>query len=180
LSNGLRGDDLGPALLHDFQTWVFERPDRWPSRSDSDINPTFQTFPASSLPALAPLPFEVTLEIISDISLADLANLSSTSKSMRQLMNHPSLFSEILRGMINHGSLSWVWPCPDVKGESEHARQALATWIDNDECKDPLNSIDFPFVSFVYACFATSDSMKSRFRLWKIMKQLEPSWVAYR
>ncbi|KAH8829739.1 hypothetical protein DL96DRAFT_1812897 [Flagelloscypha sp. PMI_526] len=180
LSDGLREDDLGPALLRDFQTWVFERPDRWPSRSDSDITPTFRTFPASSSPTLASLPFEVSLEIFSDISLPDLANLSSTSKSLRQLMNQPSLFSEILRGMVNHGSLSWIRPCPEVMGESEYAHQTLVTWMDNVKCRNPLNNIDFPFVSFVYACFVTSHSMKSRYRLWKIVKQLEPSWVAYR
>jgi hypothetical protein len=28
LSDGLRGNELGPALLRDFQMWVFERPDR--------------------------------------------------------------------------------------------------------------------------------------------------------
>ncbi|KAH8829793.1 hypothetical protein DL96DRAFT_1590439 [Flagelloscypha sp. PMI_526] len=169
LSGGLREKNLEPALLRDLQTWVFERPDRWPRHSDNSITPKFQAFTTSDIPTLMSLPLR-----------NDLAHLSSASKSMRQLMSQSSLLSAILRGMVNHGSLRWIQPCSDAPGEVDAAYEALVTWIDYDACKDLLNNANFPFVSFVYACTMTSDSMKSRFRLWKIVKQLEPAWTAYR
>ncbi|KAH8832334.1 hypothetical protein DL96DRAFT_1581715 [Flagelloscypha sp. PMI_526] len=103
LSNGITRRRLGPALLRDFRDVVFH------------------AFPASAIPMLLSLPLEISLEILSKIGLADLMNISSTSKSMRQLVSQSNLLSEILRNMVNHGSLRWIKPCLSVVGECEHA-----------------------------------------------------------
>ncbi|KAH8826288.1 hypothetical protein DL96DRAFT_1607633 [Flagelloscypha sp. PMI_526] len=164
ISNGARAKDLAPALLADFQVWILIQ----------FSGPIFRTFdtPSEPTPKLLTVPLEVLLDIFSSLFLADIINVSSTSKAMRQLATKPILLPLLLRNMITspHGSLRWIQPCPLVEGEVEKANEALRTWT---EFADPLSAPDFPFVEFVHTCLVQSNSMRNRRRLWRMIKQVE-------
>ncbi|KAH8826283.1 hypothetical protein DL96DRAFT_1816662 [Flagelloscypha sp. PMI_526] len=180
ISQGLRGKDIAPALFSDFQAWIFETPDLWPCRPEAQAAaPIFRTFETTSLPTpkLLSLPPELILNIFSFLSLCDFVATSSTSKSMRQLVTGPNIFPHLLHDLVINpdGALRWLQPCSLVEGEVKRANEALRTWV-NGHPKDSVNPLcapDFPFVEFVYTCLAKSDSMRSRKRIWGIIKQVE-------
>ncbi|KAH8835087.1 hypothetical protein DL96DRAFT_22501 [Flagelloscypha sp. PMI_526] len=178
ISRGLRGEDLRSALLEDFHMWMFEGPDSWPTRAESVGPPLFEKFVSehSSSRGILPLPLEVVLEILVYAPLSDILNFTSTCKYLRRL-THDETFAMILSSKIVHGSLCWLRPCPLVVGEVENAQPALATWVHNlGNGEDPFKASNFPFPAFVYTCFVKSASMKSRRRIYGIVKQLEAQW----
>ncbi|KAH8826292.1 hypothetical protein DL96DRAFT_1607638 [Flagelloscypha sp. PMI_526] len=183
VSQGLRKEDLASALFADFQTWTFESPDWygcWPYKSDSHSEiPIFRSFEVTtnSRPMLLVLPLELLLLILFPLSLTDIIRASSASKSMRQLLTSPGILPLLLRNMVLNptGALRWIQPCSLVEGEVDKAHEALRTWVirDVDEQCSPLYTIDFPFVDFVRTCLVESASMKSRRRIWGMIKQVE-------
>ncbi|KAH8835089.1 hypothetical protein DL96DRAFT_1702093 [Flagelloscypha sp. PMI_526] len=179
ISQGLRGEDLRSALLDDFHMWMFEGPDSWPSRDESLGPPLFAEISGNHLntSGFPLLPLELILEILVYTSLPDALNFMSTCRQLRRL-TYKETFSLILIRMVARGSLCWLRPCPLVVGEMENARHALATWIqDPEEGEDPFHNSDFPFPAFVHTCFVKSASMKSRRRIYGIVKQLEAQWA---
>ncbi|KAH8835088.1 hypothetical protein DL96DRAFT_1702092 [Flagelloscypha sp. PMI_526] len=178
ISQGLRGDGLRSALLEDFHMWMFEGPDSWPTRAESVGPPLFNKFVSehSSSRGILPLPLEVVLEILVYTSLSDTLNFTSTCKYLRRL-TYDETFAMILRRMISDGSLCWLRPCSLVSGELENAQPILASWVhDLGDGEDPFRTSDFPFPAFVYTCFVKSASMKSRRRIYDVVKQLEAQW----
>ncbi|KAH8826652.1 hypothetical protein DL96DRAFT_1608588, partial [Flagelloscypha sp. PMI_526] len=110
----------------------------------------------------------------------DVLSLSSVSRSMRQIVTHENFFSMVLHNMLTRGNLRWILPCHSVENEVKNANKALATWIAVAGLEAPLNHPRFPILPFVHTCFVHSNSMKSRRRLWGIIKQLEKRWTAFR
>ncbi|KAH8826286.1 hypothetical protein DL96DRAFT_1556781 [Flagelloscypha sp. PMI_526] len=180
ISQGLRGKDIAPALFSDFQAWIFETPDLWPRKPEGQLSaPTFRSFETTSefTQKDIMLPNELLLTVLSFLSLTDAFSFISTSKSMRRLIAQPSSFNLLLRDMVTSldGSLRWLQPCPLVEGEVNRANEALWTWVTENpkNSVNPFNAPDFPWVEFVYTCLVKSDSMKSRERIWGIIKQVE-------
>ncbi|KAH8826627.1 hypothetical protein DL96DRAFT_1288442 [Flagelloscypha sp. PMI_526] len=183
ICSGIRGTNLGTALLDDFQLWAFESPDIWPCWSEDVQKPVFTSFTTTSTHPLLSLPFELLIEIFADSSFYDVLNMATTCKSLRQFFFHEDVFSALLRAMVRRGSLRWLNPCPSVLNEVARANQSLATWIHNKErgaVTNPFQVDEFPFLAFVHVCFVHSFSMRSRRRLWEIIKQVERRWVAVR
>ncbi|KAH8831909.1 hypothetical protein DL96DRAFT_1589387 [Flagelloscypha sp. PMI_526] len=184
ISLGLRGAELNLALCQDLQVWIYQTPDIWPRRSEGLNTPIFTRFePAGPQngPSIFALPRELVLTIFSDLSILDYLNVSSTSRAVRQVATHSSLFSAIVSDMVHHGSLRWLKPCPLVQGEIQKANEVLTTWLDDSSnVLDPLHDRKFPILAFVRTCFTRSTSMMSRRRLWGISKQFEKKWIVYR
>ncbi|KAH8835092.1 hypothetical protein DL96DRAFT_22446 [Flagelloscypha sp. PMI_526] len=178
---GLRDKDLAPALLKDFQCWIWEQPDVWPTKPEAfkfDV-PKLTTYSKDSHRFLM-LPSELILEITSRFALYDLFNLASTSKAFRAyILSEPTL-PMVLRNSVDRGTLEWIKPCALVDGEVQNANRALTTWVDpSKSVGDPLQNPSFPWLAFIRTCFVDSDSMKSRKRLWNITKQLEQFWIDF-
>ncbi|KAH8826290.1 hypothetical protein DL96DRAFT_1607635 [Flagelloscypha sp. PMI_526] len=172
VSKGLRGKDLVPEVFADLQTWIFESPDVWPVKAECyPPTPTFRTFEAiaRNQPPMLTLPPELLFQIFSSMSLVDLLNISSTSKSMRQIVTDREFFSALLRVMMLN-------PNGIFAGSNlENANKALRSWIheDTSETLNPLQVPGFPFMEFVYTCLVHSGSMKNRKRIWEMIKQVE-------
>ncbi|KAH8814502.1 hypothetical protein DL96DRAFT_1684814 [Flagelloscypha sp. PMI_526] len=183
LCHGIRGKNLGTALLDDFQMWAFESPDIWPRWSEFAKEPAYTTFSTTSTHFLSSLPFELLIEICADMTPYDVLNLASTCRSLRRFLVGRDIFSALLREMVLRGSLRWLNPCPFVQNEVSQANDALTTWIRNTEheaATPPFEDPEFPFLAFVHICFVHSFSMRSRRRLWEIIKQVEKRWMAVR
>ncbi|KAH8824141.1 hypothetical protein DL96DRAFT_1713488 [Flagelloscypha sp. PMI_526] len=186
LSQGLRGAELRPALLADFQTWAFESPNLWPSWTNEIKQLTVHSFSAgpyepTSSPAFSSLPLELLMDILTQLSVIDVLNLSSTCKVMHHNITHDDFLPMLLRDMIQHGSLRWLKPCHLVEDEVKDANEELASWIPGDaHSQDPLQDLRFPFLTFVRHCYVECYSMRNRRRLWRIIKELEGWIVAYR
>ncbi|KAH8835085.1 hypothetical protein DL96DRAFT_1702090 [Flagelloscypha sp. PMI_526] len=182
ISKGVRGVDLVPAVLHELQGWIYETPDIWPSASEALETPTFMAFPSPSDHPFLSLPLDLMREVFSNLSISDLLNTSSCSKSFRQLASREDLFLVIIRDMVRQGSLRWVRPCRLVTKEVKKARKALNTWAakKGGSAMDQLLGSSFPLLAFLRTCFAQSGSMKNRHRLWTIAKQFETKWAAFR
>ncbi|KAH8826282.1 hypothetical protein DL96DRAFT_1277858 [Flagelloscypha sp. PMI_526] len=178
ISYGLRGKYLATAVFSDFQTWIFATPDLWPHKPDR-ATPVFRTFETTlaTTPKILTLPVELILKISSLLSLADILTASYASKSMHQLVTGPYILPLRFRDMITspNGPLRWIQPCSSVEGELDRANEALCTWINTNskDCDSPFYVPDFPFVEFVHTCLVISDSMKSRKRIWGIIKRVE-------
>ncbi|KAH8806576.1 hypothetical protein DL96DRAFT_1631093 [Flagelloscypha sp. PMI_526] len=164
---------------------MFAEPDRWPHYEDGTSVPRFQTYglqhttDSTNVTGLANLPLDVLLHIFPDLSLIDTVNTSAVCKSMRNLLTHEDTLTTIIRRMVFFGSLRWIKPCVKVKAEVEDAREALLTWVQDQEPpppQDPLLLPDFLWIPFVHACLTKSDSMRNRKRLWNMAKQLEGFW----
>ena len=120
-------------------------------------------------------PFEIWLDVLTYMELLDVMVLSSTCKALRNFFTQDDTFSLILRQLIIHGSLRWLNPCSLVDGEIEGARLALSTWTAKSS-ERVFDASDFRFPTFVHTCFVQSAAMKSRRRIWGIVKQLERNW----
>ncbi|KAH8826628.1 hypothetical protein DL96DRAFT_1681642 [Flagelloscypha sp. PMI_526] len=192
LCRGLRGKDLGTALLDDFQLWAFESPDIWPCWSGDIQEPVFTTFTTTSTHPLASLPFELLVEIFVGATPYDVLNMASTCKSLRQFLVRPDIFLALLQEMVLRGSLRWLNPCSFIESEVNKANQSLSGWLPNQSLitwknnqghgdpTSPFQAPGFPFLAFVYTCLCHSFSMRSRRRLWGIIKQVEMRWIAFR
>ncbi|KAH8826645.1 hypothetical protein DL96DRAFT_1608559 [Flagelloscypha sp. PMI_526] len=184
LRTGTRGLDLGAALLNDFQIWAFESPDIWPCWSEAfGRKPVFMDFVATSTASLCSLPLEILLEIFADATPYDVLNMASTCKSIRHFLVRQDIFSGLLREMVRRGSLYWLNPSPFAGDEVSRANQSLTTWIGGEELEavsNPFQVPGFPFIAFVHTCFVHSFSMKSRRRLWGIIKQVERRCMAFK
>ncbi|KAH8831058.1 hypothetical protein DL96DRAFT_1460536, partial [Flagelloscypha sp. PMI_526] len=183
IAKGLRGESLRPALHVDFQTWVFERPDKWPQRPQNDKPLIFQNFVPSSSATIKilALPVEVLLEVFSFLGLIDILDISSTCKSLRKYITNSETLFSLVRELINHGSLCWVKPFPLVKEEVERPRRRLWSWIQSDEnnlqlAMDHFGNAEFPSSLFIHYCLVNCSSMKSRRRLFGNVKQIKGWW----
>ncbi|KAH8824500.1 hypothetical protein DL96DRAFT_1682696 [Flagelloscypha sp. PMI_526] len=180
---GLRGRDLGPAVLADFEGWIFEALDIWPVCPEGKlVTPTFQFFRRpfqGQKSTFLALPLELMLEILSRLSLSEALEVSSTCKRLRNQIVQEGSLTTLVRGMIQDGDLQWIQPCSLVENEIEKANAALITWFDDKNCANPLQSHSFPILPFLHACFLKSGSMKNRHRIWRMIKQLERQWIAY-
>ncbi|KAH8824498.1 hypothetical protein DL96DRAFT_1614272 [Flagelloscypha sp. PMI_526] len=182
---GLRGRDLGPAVLADFQGWIFEAVDIWPTRPEGELaTPRFQFFRKpfqgqNQKSKFLALPVELMVNILSRISIAGALDVSSTCKHLRNQIVRDELLSMLIRDMIQDGALQWIQPCSLIENEVENANAALLTWLPDKDCTNPLQSPHFPILSFLHTCFIKSGSMKNRHRIWGMIKQLERRWVAY-
>ncbi|KAH8831105.1 hypothetical protein DL96DRAFT_1705552 [Flagelloscypha sp. PMI_526] len=182
LSQGLRGEALGPALLDDFQTWVFESPDLWPLWTPEIESHTFHSFasgPSKKTRSIEfiSLPLELSLDILTPLSLIDVLNLSSTCKAMRHHITRDEFLPLLLHDMILYGSLRWLKPCRLVVNEVQSANRALATWIPGGARRqDPFQDPQFPFLDFVWHCHVECYLMMNRKRLWYTAKVLE-EWI---
>ncbi|KAH8823587.1 hypothetical protein DL96DRAFT_1618033 [Flagelloscypha sp. PMI_526] len=183
ICQGLRGRGLAPAVLADFQGWVFERLDHWPCRPEGDlIGPRFTSFHEpldGQKSGFLALPSELMLNILSTLYLEDILKVSSLCKRLRNQLTRTNTLSMLARDMVKGGALQWVQPCSLVEKEVDKANEALVTWLEDKNCANPLQSPNFPILQFLYACFLKSGSMKNRHRIWGIIKQLEVRWIAY-
>ncbi|KAH8814504.1 hypothetical protein DL96DRAFT_1820687 [Flagelloscypha sp. PMI_526] len=185
LCRGIRGKKLGIALLDDFQIWAFESPDIWPNWDEFDTSeePVFTTFTTTSTHPLSSFPLELLIEIFADTTPYDVLAVASTCRTLRQFLIRQDIFSALLREMILRGSLRWLNPCPSAPNEVIEANLSLSTWIHNKGTGIPTHPFQAPgfrFLPFVHTCFVHSFSMRSRRRLWGIIKQVEKRWIAVR
>ncbi|KAH8826643.1 hypothetical protein DL96DRAFT_1711197 [Flagelloscypha sp. PMI_526] len=85
--------------------------------------------------------------------------------------------------MVLRGSLRWLNPSPFAGDEVSRANESLTTWISSegaDATSNPFQIPGLPFLAFVYTCLVHSFSMRSRRRLWGIIKQVEGRWIDFR
>ncbi|KAH8826594.1 hypothetical protein DL96DRAFT_1287399 [Flagelloscypha sp. PMI_526] len=158
---------------------------RWPSWSEDVQEPIFATFNTTStlIHPFFSLPFELLIEVFVDTTPYDVLNMASTCRAVRQLLLSPYIFRALLQAMVHRGSLFWLNPSPFAEDEVALANESLVTWINSKEIKAPSNPFQvpsFPFLAFVHTCFVDSFSMRSRRRLWGIIKQVERRWTAFR
>ncbi|KAH8827929.1 hypothetical protein DL96DRAFT_1126638 [Flagelloscypha sp. PMI_526] len=183
ICQGLRGIDLVPSLLADFQSWIFAHPGIWPMRLQETRSPVLTSFvqngslDSQSCCSFLALPTELILLILTKSSLVGVLQFSASSKKARAVVK--DIFNQILREMVLYGVLSWLKPVPDVPNEVSNALTALKSWLP-ESTEYPLEAAEFPFASFVFSCFVDSPSMRNRRRLAGIVKQFEAMWVQYR
>ncbi|THU79772.1 hypothetical protein K435DRAFT_697119 [Dendrothele bispora CBS 962.96] len=200
ISQGLRGKELVPYLIRDFNAWICMPPDLWPS-PPAVLTPLFTIFNEScALTHMHNLPNDLLLEIFSYVHLADLMNLSSTCRSMRNLLTNAGTLNAILRQAVlsRHGSLRWILPVATVQGEVEYAEEIAHKWLAspyaiayahistmNSSSKSAFSDPAFPYHVFIpiYLNVDTaieSFSMSSRKRMWKQAQQFQELWHEYR
>lgn len=135
-------------------------------KADDGVTPQFLTM----------FPTEIVLEVLHQLPLDALINLSSTCRTFRAALMDTSVLDRwFCRAIVApHGPLRWILPVSAVPCEPERAAKALATWMDSSLStvggKSPIESPSFPCTAFVRACF-DSDSMMNRKRLWGVVKQ---------
>lgn len=102
------------------------------------------------------------------------------------IMDIPFLNQVIKEAMAEGGSLYWINPVPDVRGEMDRARVIDKAWmelsstpasIEDDVINEtlslrPFTARGFPYHAFFRACHNT-DSMRNRKRLWDNVKQFD-------
>ena len=86
------------------------------------------------------------MPILLELSLTSVLALSSTCRSLRNLITNPLFLDRVLRDAIAHGSLRWICPVDTVpRGETRRARRAFVEWanivkgkldIDEDDSSD--------------------------------------------
>ncbi|KAK7689851.1 hypothetical protein QCA50_006490 [Cerrena zonata] len=131
---GLRGKDLISPLLRDCRGWMFMRPDIWPTPSEDEIRPIlFQTFNSDgseqTAPLVALLPTEIFQQILRDMSLSSLLNLSATCRMLRSVITEPSFLDLVLKEALRDGNLRWILPIESFRDEKQRAYEAVRLWI---------------------------------------------------
>ncbi|PVG01672.1 hypothetical protein CPB86DRAFT_812301 [Serendipita vermifera] len=191
LENGLRGNDLIPALLRDFRVWQTCPSDRWIKLDSSLWHP-------SAIPASQPgtpighwqrLPTEIVINVLSNSSIDDILRFTSSCRYFYHNFGNPDFLSMLLRTQLRLplSDAYWFSPVSTVDGEVEKFCQAC------DQSKSskangmlPRSSdvsgvfkADFPLWDFFRANYP-SDSMRNRRRLWRISQQFRQEWYKYR
>ncbi|KAI0659107.1 hypothetical protein C8Q70DRAFT_150960 [Cubamyces menziesii] len=136
LGEGLRGEQLIPAILEDCNSWMFVRPDIWPRAPHSgpfDPNPVTEVTDISSQPQakICQLPNELLLELIQHFCLQDIFTLASTCKDIYvRLLDHSTLTLVIRNAAANVSSpLHWITPVRELPDEWLAAYDAMKTWM---------------------------------------------------
>ncbi|PVG01673.1 hypothetical protein CPB86DRAFT_871077 [Serendipita vermifera] len=191
LKGGLRGNDLIPALLHDFCVWQTCPPDRWVS-TNSPLHHSTKiqvSQPVTSTGHWQNVPAEIVIEVLSNLSIKDVLSFTSSCRQFHHRFGGRDFLSILLRAQFRlplSGSY-WFLPVPNVEGEvekfckaciesiSDKANVLLPKSSDVSVIFDP----DFPLVDFFRANYS-SDSMRNRRRLWRISQQFRQEWYRYR
>ncbi|KAF5334595.1 hypothetical protein D9758_018434 [Tetrapyrgos nigripes] len=206
ISRGLCGKELVPYLIRDFNAWICMRPDLWPS-PPTVLTPLFTIFDEScALTHMYNLPNDLLLEIFSHVYLTDLMSLSSTCRSMRNLLTNAGTLNAVLRQAVlsRHGSLRWILPVLTVQGEVKFAEKIAHEWLTSPyatahahiskisamdsplfESESAFRDQTFPYYVFIpiYLTVGTGNesfSMSSRKRLWRQAQQFQELWLEYR
>ncbi|PVF91195.1 hypothetical protein CPB86DRAFT_878641 [Serendipita vermifera] len=191
LKGGLRGNDLIPALLHDFCVWQTCPPDRWVS-TDSPFHHSTKIQVSQSVTSTGHwqnIPAEIVIEILSNLSVKEVLYFASSCRQFHHRFGGCDFLAILLRAQFRlplSGSY-WFLPVPNVEGEVEKFCKAcngsksgkpnvlLPKSSDVSVILDP----EFPIVDFFRANYS-SDSMRNRRRLWRISQQFRREWYRYR
>ncbi|PVF91194.1 hypothetical protein CPB86DRAFT_792216, partial [Serendipita vermifera] len=123
LEDGLRGNDLIPALLNDFRVWQTCPPDRWISSTSSLCRPSDIQISQSgrSVGQWQTLPTEIVVEILSNVSLKGLLSFISSCRHLHHKFGDSSFLSMLLRTQLPLplSDIHWFLPVSTVKGEVE-------------------------------------------------------------
>ena len=77
------------------------------------------------------LPAEILIPILAELSPISILALSSTCRSLRNIITEPLFLDRVLRDAILHGGLRWICPVATIpKSETKRARKALVGWLD--------------------------------------------------
>ncbi|PVF91196.1 hypothetical protein CPB86DRAFT_719915 [Serendipita vermifera] len=184
LKNGLRGNDLIPALLNDFCVWQTCPPDRW-------VSIDLSSHPSSDIPVpqlgtnvghWESLPTEIIIDILSSLSIEEVLSFTSCCRYLYHKFGNQSFLSILLRTRLRLplSDVYWFLPVSSVKGEVEKfcgaCVQANVSLLDS---SDVMFDQDFPLFTFFRTNYR-SDSMRSRRRLWRISQQFRREWYKYR
>lgn len=191
LKSGLRGNDLIPALLSDFNVWQACPPDRWIKANPSSSSLTSARAPFQT--AIAghwdKLPSEIALEILSDLTLSELLSFTSVCRCFHHRFGDSDFLSLWLRSQLHRplNSTHWFMPVATVNGEvdkfyaacNESKSPGASATISKSAENSVVFSAGFPLFEFFRTNFGT-DSMKNRRRLWRISQQFRAEWYRYR
>ncbi|KAH9896787.1 hypothetical protein C8Q73DRAFT_789106 [Cubamyces lactineus] len=138
LKEGLRDEQLIPAILEDCGWWKFVRPDRWPRARHPgpyDPNPVSGMFESGTVPQLrakvCQLPNELLPELLQHCHLQDIFALASTCKDLYTRILDRNTLHYVVRNAISNVSSPLRWIAP-VRGHREQwmaAYDAMKTWM---------------------------------------------------
>ncbi|PVG01682.1 hypothetical protein CPB86DRAFT_823601 [Serendipita vermifera] len=187
LKSGLRGNDLIPALLSDFNVWQACPPDRWIKANPSSSSLTSARAPFQT--AIAghwdKLPSEIVLEILSDLTLSELLSFTSVCRCFHHRFGDSDFLSLWLRSQLHRplNSTHWFMPVATVNGEvdkfyaacNESKSPGASATISKSAENSVVFSAGFPLFEFFRTNFGT-DSMKNRrYRTGEDLKKPSPS-----
>ncbi|PVG01674.1 hypothetical protein CPB86DRAFT_83415 [Serendipita vermifera] len=184
LKNGLRGNDLIPALLNDFCVWQTCPPDRWVNidssfRHSSDISAPQQ---GTNIGHWQSLPTEIMLSILSILSIKEVLAFTSSCRYLYHKFGNPDFLSILLRTRLRLplSDVYWFLPVSSVKGEAKKFCEACGPVnVSLLNSSDVVFDQDFPLFTFFRTNYP-SDSMRNRRRLWRISQQFRAEWYKYR
>ncbi|PVG01681.1 hypothetical protein CPB86DRAFT_83551 [Serendipita vermifera] len=191
LQSGLRGNDLIPPLLRDFNVWQTCPPDRW-IRADLSYSPS-TNLQIPNQPTVAghwgKLPTEIVLEVLSDLPLNELLSFASIFRYFYHKFGDSNFLSSLLRIQMRRplSDTHWFMPVATVKGEvgkfcaacNESKSSEIGVTISKSAEGYVTFGAGFPLFEFFRTNFNT-DSMKNRKRLWRISQQFRDEWYTYR
>ncbi|KAI0330654.1 hypothetical protein GY45DRAFT_1323399 [Cubamyces sp. BRFM 1775] len=136
LKEGLRDEQLIPAIFKDCDWWKFVRPDIWPRAPHPgpfDPNPVADVLGIVPQPQalLCQLPNELLPELLQHFCLQDIFALASTCKDLyTRLLDHNTLICVVRNAIANVASpLHWIIPLRELHEEWMVAYDAMATWM---------------------------------------------------
>ncbi|PVG01671.1 hypothetical protein CPB86DRAFT_812300 [Serendipita vermifera] len=181
LKRGLRGNDLIPALLRDFNVWQTCPTDRWVKigTSTQSLSGTQVAQPINTAGPWQNLPTEMALKILSDLSIDEVLSFTTSCRYLYHKFGEPGFLSMLLRAQLRIplSDVYWFLPVSTVEGEVAKFCEAC------DESKASDISVvfnpAFPLWDFFRANYA-SDSMRNRRRFWRISQQFRQEWYKYR
>ncbi|PVG01677.1 hypothetical protein CPB86DRAFT_83410 [Serendipita vermifera] len=184
LKNGLRGNDLIPALLNDFCVWQTCPPDRWVSIDPSSRPSSHIRVPQpdTNVSSWKNFPAEIMVDILSNLSFKEVLSFTSCCQYLYHKFGNPSFLSALLRTRLRIplSDVYWFLPVSSVKGEVEKfceaCGQANVSLLNS---SDVLFDRDFPLFTFFRTNYP-SDSMRNRRRLWRLSQQFRREWYKYR
>ncbi|CAG8648542.1 4255_t:CDS:10, partial [Acaulospora colombiana] len=161
LESGMRGNELIPALLNDFNVWQTCPPDRWVKADLFILSSTYSPVSngTTTVGPLGILPDEIIFEILLNIPIESILSFTSTCKFLR---HHFGREVDKFYAACNDSNPS--------QAESAYSKPADVSAI---------FSANFPLLEFFRTNYRT-DSMRNRRRLWKISQQFREEWYRYR
>ncbi|KAI0330655.1 hypothetical protein GY45DRAFT_1434485 [Cubamyces sp. BRFM 1775] len=136
LREGLRDEQLIPAILKDCNWWEFVRPDIWPRAShpgpyDPNAVAGVSGIVPQSRALLCELPNELLPELLQHFCLQDIFALASTCKDLyTRLLDHNTLICVVRNAIANVASpLHWITPLRELPEEWLVAYEAMRTWM---------------------------------------------------